>query len=48
MCGIFLVFHILIKKKLINYSDVKKDIGLFTKLNKIRGSDTFGVSISFR
>ena len=31
---------------MINYSDVKKDIGLFTKLNKIRGSDTFGVSIS--
>ena len=45
MCGIF-GFSYIDKKKLINYSDVKKDIGLFTKLNKIRGSDTFGVSIS--
>ena len=43
MCGIF-GFSYIDKKDSNDFSKIESDIELFTKLNKIRGSDTFGVS----
>ena len=43
MCGIF-GFSYSDEKDSIDLSKIESDIKLFTKLNKIRGSDTFGTS----
>ena len=45
MCGIF-GFSYFNQENSNDLSKVENDINLFTKLNKIRGSDTFGLSIS--
>ena len=45
MCGIF-GFSYIDEKDSGNLSKIENDIKLFTKLNKIRGSDTFGISFS--
>ena len=45
MCGIF-GFSYTNKIDQNKFSNIEGDIRLFTHLSKIRGSDTFGVSLS--
>ena len=44
MCGIFGFSYNIAKSN--KFSEVSSDIKLFTQLSRIRGSDTFGISLS--
>jgi glucosamine--fructose-6-phosphate aminotransferase (isomerizing) len=44
MCGLFGIQYLY--KKNISLKNIEKDVQLLTKLSRIRGTDTFGISIS--